>query len=279
MSIVLTWRDAAGVRTPLTDANGVRILRGVKGLGAAPVLNTIDPYVAFDGAALVSRRRNTNSLVLPMLIRDQSRAQTVVARISSLLQGPGELEYADGVNTRTLRSVIYEGGIDGDHSNTPSDRWRKIVVALTALDPWWYGASAQQTLSISAATAFSAAVAFSAAIPFNGGNSVSVNNVGDGEAYPVITLVGPFTTFDVTLGTTGWSLASALPAGNTIIVDTRPGSRGPRLNSGGIDWSLLTESSRLFTLPKGTSAIVSGATGTTGATSATASWETRYLTP
>lgn len=280
MAIALTWRDAAGVPTVLSEATGYKVLRPTMGLGVAAPQNTIEPYIAFDGAALTNRRRNTQSVIVPILLRDATRAQSKIEALASALDnGPGQLEYADGVNTRYLKNVIYDGGLGGDMSNAPATAWRKIAVSLLALDPWWYGPANSQALSTSAVTAFDAAISFDAAIPFDGGVAVGVGVVGDAEAFPVITVVGPATTLTVSVGALSWSIAGALSAADVLVVDHRPGSRGPRLNGGLVDWSLLSEASRLWTLPKGVASVISGVNGSTGATSIVMAWDPRFLAP
>lgn len=280
MTTQLTWIDSAGVSTPLVEAGGYKLLRGTMGLGEAAPQNSIDDFVAFDGAVLVKRRRSTLGLLLPLLVRHATRVQTKIEELASMLErAPGQIQYDDGVNTRTLKNVIYEGGLGGDLSNAPFPVWRKVAVALLALDPWWYGPANSQALSTSAVTAFDAAIAFDSAIAFDGGAATGVNVSGDTDAYPVITVQGPATTLTVGSGGLVWSIAAALSASDVLIVDHRPGSRGPRLNAGGVDWSLLTEASRLWTLPRGVASVVTGIVGGSGATAINMSWEPRYLTP
>lgn len=280
MAITLTWRDVAGAATVLSEATGYKVQRPTMGLGVAAPQNTLENYIAFDGAALTNRRRNTQSLIVPLLVRDATRAQTKIEALATALDnGPGQLEYADGVNTRYLKNVIYDGGLGGDMSNAPVSAWRKLAVSLLALDPWWYGPANSQALSTSAMTAFDAAVSFDAAIPFDGAVAVGVSVVGDAEAFPVITAVGPLTTLTVTVNGLSWSIANALSASDVLVVDHRPGSRGPRLNGGLLDWSLLTEASRLWTLPKGVASVITTLSGNTGATSIVMVWDPRFLAP
>jgi hypothetical protein len=280
MAIVLTWRDATGIPTVLSEANGYKVLRPTKGLGVAAPQNTIESLIAFDGAALTNRRRDTQSLIVPMFVRDAIRAQAKIETLATLLDnGPGQLEYADGVNTRYLKNVIYDGGLGGDLTDAPVSTWRKVNVMLLALDPWWYGPANSQALAVATPTAFDAAISFDSVLPFDGGAAVGVSIVGDAEAFPVITVTGPVTT--LTVGASGllWSVANPLLASDTLIVDHRPGSRGPRLNGGPVDWSLLSEASRLWTLAKGVTSVISGTTGSTGATSISMAWDPRYLAP
>lgn len=274
----MTWRDVDGNATVISDGSaGITLRANPAGLEAPVPSNTIDPFVAFDGGVLVNRRRPVRSIALGLYLEHASRVETVVAQLAAMLQGPGELEWSDDINTRTLRQVIYEGGLDGSGDVTLLER--SMVVSLLALDPWWYGPAMSSALSTSAATAFDAAVSFDAAIPFDGEASVGVIIAGDADAYPLITVTGPATTLTVGSGGLLWSISAPLIAGDVLVVDHRPGSRGPSKNGGLVDWSLLTAASRLFTLTPGTTSVISGATGTTGATSITMQYEPRYLTP
>lgn len=280
MTIILTWRDANNVATVLSEANGYKVLRPTMGLGVAPPQNTIEPYIAFDGAALMNRRRNTQSVILPILVRHATRAQTLIEALASMLNnGPGQLEYADGLNTRYLKNVIYDGGLSGNLSDAPNPLWRKIAVSLLALDPWWYGPGNSVTVTVTAVTAFDAVVGFDLFIPFDGGSTAGVAVVGDTDAYPVVTVTGPAATLTVGTGGLFWSIQDPLLAGDVLVVDHRPGSRGPVKNGGLVDWSLLSEASRLWTLPAGTDSVITGSTGTSGATSVVIAFEPRYLTP
>lgn len=276
-SPVLTWTAADGTVTVLDGSAGIWWRKGPIGLQAPDPTNTIDDYTSFDGGVLVNRRRSVRALILPIYLIHATRVQTVMSKLAAMLQGPGTLQYADGTDTRMLKQVIYEAGIDG--SGIANKLQRMLAVSMIALDPWWYGPANSQALSTGAVTAFDAAISFDAAIPFDGGVGAGVTVLGDAEAYPVITVIGPATTLTVSANGLSWSIAVALLSTDTLVVDHRPGSRGPRLNGGAVDWSLLTEASRLWTLPAGSTSVVSGIVGGTGATSIIMAWEPRYLTP
>lgn len=277
MTRSLTWVDAAGAATVLDGTEGIIARHAPVGLEAPAPANTIDAFASFDGGVLVNRRNPVRSIALGLYLEHPTRVETVVARLAAMLQGPGQLRWADGVNTRTLRQVIYEAGIDGSGDVTLTER--SLVVSLIALDPWWYGPAQSQLLASAAPTLFDAALAFDSAYPFDGGGSTAVIVPGDTEAWPVFTVVGPAATLVVGAGGVNWSLAAPLSAGNVLVVDHRPTSRGPRLSGGPVDWSLLTEASRLFPLANGTTPVITGATGTTAETSLMMAWEPRYLTP
>lgn len=277
MTRTMTWTDANGAATVLDGSAGITLRDKPIGLEAPNPANTVDNYMTFDGGTLVARRRPPRHCVLDLFFKHATRVETVLAEAASKLQGPGELEWADDVNTRTLREVIYEAGLDGSGFTSLLEAER--VVSLLALDPWWYGPAVSVPLSTSAETAFSAAIAFDAVLPFDGGNSTAVTVAGDGEAFPVITVTGPATTLSVTYGGLTWAIAAALGASDVLVVDSRPGSRGPSLNGGAVNWSLLTAPSRLWAVAAGAVSIMSGTTGATGATAITMVYEPRWLTP
>jgi hypothetical protein len=230
---------------------------------------------------LVKSRRTVRPIILPLMLTDPTRVQTKVASIAAALVGPSTITISDGTVTRSLLNVIYEAGLEGVRSREMAGQtWRKFAVSLLALDPWWYGASTSVQLTFAAAVAFDAAITFNNAIGFDGSDANPVTVSGYATAFPTTTITGPFTTLQVGVaGGQTFTLAAALAAGSTIIVDTKPGNRGPRLNAGAIDWSLLTPASRLWELPVGSSVLNAAATGTTGASIVEVAWRERWLTP
>lgn len=277
----LTWIDADGTSTLLNVTTGFRFLTGGVGLDVPPTELNTAAYLSSDGSVLVKRRRGHRRVALPIYINTGGSVSTAVGQAASFFQGPGTLRYT-GVNTRDLTNVIYEAGMEGDWGDdvAVNETWRKLVVGLIALDPWWYGTSTTTSLTFAAAVTFDAAITFNNAIGFDGSDANPVTVAGDASVFPTITITGPFTTLLVGFaGGQTFQLTSALAAGSTIVVDSKPGNRGPRLNAGPIDWSLLTPASRLWELPVGFSVLNAAATGNTGASLVEVSWRQRWLTP
>lgn len=273
----LTWVDQAGTATVLDGSAGILARANPVGLEAANPSNVIDDLVNFDGGVLVNRRRPVRQIALPLYFEHATRVETVLGQAATMLQGPGTLTWTDDVNVRTLKQVIYETGLDGAGETTLLEATR--VVSLLALDPFWYGAAGSAILPTDAVTAFNAAISFNSVTAFNGGGTLAVTVPGDVEAYPVVTVTGPVDTLTVGSGGAAWELASPLSPSDTLIVDHRPGSRGPRKNGGLVSWVLLTEASRLWPLDKGITTVIVGATGATAETTIVLAFESRYLTP
>lgn len=284
MTVTVTCTPASGAAVELNDPDsGCEVLKGAVGLDGPPVSNNISAYLSSDGGVLVKARRTVRPIVLPLILRHATRAQTKVAEIATaFMAGPSTITFSDGINTRELQNVIYEAGLEGDWARDRSlPTWHKVAVSLLALDPWWYGATDTVAFQINIQVAFDdAATTFDAVVSFDAASTNPILVEGDAPAFPVTTIVGPFDTLQVGLaGGQSFALAAPLADGDIVTVDTRPGSRGPSRNGGAIDWSLLTPASRLWELQVGTSVMNVAATGESGSSGIEMSWRERWLTP
>jgi hypothetical protein len=138
----LTWTDANGDTLVLTDPDtGIEMMLGGIGFDVPPMSNTTAGYVSLDGSTLVKRRRDARPLTFGLYIRDAVRLRTVVSDVARALQGPGVLTFDDDTNVRSLFNVIYDGGLEGEWSADMGLQrfgWRKLVVSMLALNPWWH---------------------------------------------------------------------------------------------------------------------------------------------
>lgn len=279
----ISWTDADGGVTELQDrANGLGVLlAGSFGLNAPPVELNAAALVSLDGSLLVKRRRGVRDVMLPLFVESSLDLQAKVRTLTSALQGPGTLTLSDGTVTRSLLDVYYDSGLGGEYGSDQyvPDRWQKFPLSLLALDPWWYGDAQTVTLAFGNDTAFDDASTSFDSGPFDGGATTPAAISGDATALPSFTFTGPFDTCQVGIaGGSSMVLASALAAGNTITVNTARGDRGPRLNGGAIDWSLLTPESRLFELPVGVVSMFTSSSGTTGSSALEMTYRERWLT-
>ena len=279
------WVAADGRIVELSAVNGYTILAGVQGLDSPPVELFTEARTEGDGSVLVKRRTGVRYVAVPMYVNTGSHIRDAVSFLSDVFRGPGQLRVSDdGVNYRTLRDVYYETGLAGDESRGVSmpSAWRKVVVSLQALDPWWYGNAEGQVMSLGGVSGFSASgIDFDDPdVPFDGGSSTTFQVGGHEAAYPVWTLSGPFTTCIVLVnGSQQFQLAAAVADGDYVTVDTRPGSYGPSLNGGAVDWSILTAASRLPVLAPGSVSVTVSSSGTDAGSTVIAEYEPRWLTP
>jgi hypothetical protein len=307
MTMSLTWFDVDDVAHPLTAANGVTVQRGVSGLDGPPRQNSVVVAGGSDGGVLLHARRGVRQIVLPLMFADVATTRTMI----SALQGPGRLvATTDGV-ARRLRDIVYEAGLEGEWSATAGGiegaPWRKVAVALLALDPFWYGDEQEIVLSspavpaawngaiawsspypwngpgvgISAGVVWNSAQPWNAALPWNGGQVVSPNVLGDVASWPRFEFTGPASSFELIHLRTGERVASAtsLSAGQTLVVETQPGAARGITLAGASVWDRVTlDSTAEMQLEPGDSlGVVMGGTGVDSTFRVT--WTDRWLTP
>lgn len=282
--MTLTWQTGDGTVVPLDGTEGVAVLNGTAGFDVPPVELQIEQRVAFDGGVVFRRRMPPRPVTLRLELDETVMTMRQLAAMFADPSASGTLIATTNAVERTLESVVYESGLEGDSS---SDRgyglgWRDVTVGLLAMDPWWLGPQETADLNFAAATGFNAAVGFNDSLtPFNGGDSKTVPVAGDTAAFPVFVIDGPFTTLTVVhpASLESIELSAALADGDQIVIDATPGNRGPRLNGGDVDWSLLTPASRLFTLVPTADTVSINSTGSSGNSAVEVRWRNRYLVP
>jgi hypothetical protein len=289
---LLKWVSSEGIEVFLDGSTGVSVLRGASGLDCPPRALSIDERVTGAGGVLIRERTPTRTVGLPI------KVDTGLANLSLLQQafrtGFGTLIAGSG---RELRNVYYESGLEGiwdaSHGGIGDMIMRQFPLKLLALDPMWYGPMVTYDLTLGAQTLWSPNLIWSPHIPWSGGGSQTVEVEGDDDVWPVWSVLGPVTNLSAGLGTgRAWQVVPALTAGagptDVVTVDHRDGSKGPRYGSptipgfpeGLIDWSILTEVSRVdWPLPKGVNSVVLGGSDTTVDTLFTVAWEERWFSP
>jgi hypothetical protein len=286
--MTLTWFGDDGQVFNLSGTTGVVLVEEPFGLYEIPTDLVIDPRVSVDGGALITQRRGPRALTLPLMVDGDARALHAQA-LKSFGSG-GELRYDAADGQRWLRKVVLESvdaNVSGqDYAYRGTD---VFTVSLIALDPWWYGEPELIEVDLDdEGTAWDAPIDWDANVPWDGGWAVEIDIAGDAPASPVWGLTGPLTTLTVVSGEQAWRWTSARTISQAGQIDTRPGNRGPRLGTdltsgfaapGWIDWTLLDQASRLFTLPAGASDLIVGPTGQGAGARLFGAYEPRYLTP
>jgi hypothetical protein len=295
----LRWQTGDGQVVPLDDTAGIKVLRGVTGLGVAPVEAAREERVGDDGAVSFRRRRGVRPFTIPIqidtaVISFEAAAALfepvllppVVAGGAPRLQG-GTLIATNGGGERSLEGVSYDTGMEDEWSDTAGGigdwSWKQFRgLTLTADDPWWYGPLESITLNIAAETPIDDASTLidDPNTPIDGGSSTTVPVAGQADAYARFVIDGPFTTL-ILSGPNGETneLAASLADGDQIVIDWTPSRRGPRLNGGRVSWSLLTASHQRFVLGRPSTVVSVSATGTTANSNVDLLWRNRYLTP
>ena len=159
---------------------------------------------------------------------------------------------------------------------------RTILTFRAANDPLWY-----DTTPVSLTFVAGTAVAFFPGTPFLLSPSAifsspfDVNNIGDAETWPIITLTGPGSNIVLRNLTSGEKLeflsSFALTAGQTLTIDTREGKRTVTRNDGTKHYDKLTVDSTMWPVYKGINSLQLDMTATTVASSLTLTYFKRYF--
>lgn len=268
----VTWIDADGNRYPLTEDGNAILLEGAIGLDAAPIDVQSDDRPG-DGAALSNVRAPAKTLALPLLFEDLDVLDTIA---ESFIGRSSTLEINNGTRSRELIDVYYVAGLEGDAGGDRyqdgDQPWRTYIVELKALDPYWYGPDESVALGvpetpndydaaigydtpvpydgpragISGGVAYDTGIGYDTARPYDGGLNVGFGLTSRLGAWPVITVNGPATSFQVVHLRTGQvvKLRTGVTLGDDakLVIDCRPTTRSIK-RDGTAAWQMVTPDS------------------------------------
>ncbi|MGE3267148.1 MAG: hypothetical protein AB7P40_00275 [Chloroflexota bacterium] len=288
----VAWVDPDNVAHSLDDGETIRYTRGSVGLGLPP-LDIVRSEVPYQPGSRVRRVRTTErELTLPFLLQADAYAdlrtqKQVMQRYlwSSDAEGDdvryGYLRFTLVTgDTRQIRALYLEG-LEGDTSQQYVT-WEDIALTFLCPDGWFEDISD----TVVTFTKGAAAVTWFGRpwFPFTllGStliDSVSVDNTGDLEAWPIWTLTGPANSPVFRNLTTGaiLSIPYNVPAGGTLTIDTRPGYRRVVDQTGNSRYGVIPAGSTLWSLARGLNQISVSAGSTTTATALTMNYRRRYL--
>lgn len=255
----------------------------VTGIDLAPREIVADRIAGMDGSRLVQINTLDRDVVIPFLVRPQTRTchevRAQVSRLRRVLDyrrvdyaaNDGHLDIVgtsgDGFS-RSLR-VAYVEGAEGFYADR-GPGWAVFALRFLAVDPYWRGGewttplvgvdTTPPFLSTSGAHAWPRMLAPSVVI----GADMPVDVQGDVPSAPVLDIVGPATSTTVT-SPSGMSVTiGAIGAGESFRLDTR--RRVSVALNGSEAWGLLGASPRWAPLAPGATTISVVATGATAAT-------------
>jgi hypothetical protein len=309
----VTWIDADGVRYPMTFDVGMGLMDGAIGLGASPVEIRTDER-AVDGSAVNNVRSPSKTLALPVMFEDSNLLDTVA---ESFIGRPSTLEVATAARTRQLLNVYYVSGLEGTaaqgnegwKNDGSGSRWFRRTLELKATDPYWYGP--EQVLGLGVPTtpntwdaaiawdspipwdgagggitsgqAWDAAVAWDAALPWDGGVNVDLGITSRVGAWPIITVNGPATSFQVVHLGTGQTvyMNTDTPLGDDskLVIDSRPGAYRSIKVDGALAWQRVSPASDPAMQVKMGDLLSISLGGTDPGSYITISWRQRWRMP
>lgn len=249
----ITWIDPDGGTFQLSD------MRGITGRGLPPSSFNDMVVPLQPGSMFRSVRDEARQVVVPIVIegtstidyREQLRALAASLHPS---ESPGTLRVAtvDG-QTRDLACWYLDGF--GWIEEYPT--WAIPSLAFRAADPYWYDANDTQAdftpdtpapffpffpLRLSSAEIFA---------------SVSIDNPGEVDVWPVWTITGPGSLVTLINHTTDktLSLQADLEDGETVTIDTRRGQKSVVKDDGSNLFGQLVTGSVMWPLPPGPSTV------------------------
>lgn len=282
----VSFTDPAGAVTNFNDwANGWVLQPGAKGLDMPQYAFSQDESPGIDGYAIRQVRAGGKEIALPIAFwADDSRAAYLTRRRSLIRslnpkRGLGTLTVAQADGTARTIAACYNAGLEGDESlDAAGARWCMGVLTFACPSPFWLGAEVT--------TEWRAAVAgtFFPILPLVVGNSqvlgsVTVDNDGDDDAYPIWTITGPATAVSLTNVTTGevLVLTHTITLGDTIVIDTRERQQTALLNGTTNLWGDISDASAMWALEPGINDLTLTVTGSTSNTRVRMTYQPRYL--
>jgi phage-related protein len=225
-------------------------------------------------------RHDERLATIPVVVPGPTAGRDELRRWAAALdpvKGEGTLTVVQGDYAGRELVCVYETGLE-----TFSEEQAQLglaTLAFRAADPYWKDA----TESALTATISSTSFTWFPFLPLELGASdvfaaATIANVGDVEAWPVITAVGPGSDLNVTNQTTGdmWHLTGAVNPGSQVVVDHRPGLKSARVDGVNV-FGRLTSDSVLWPLVPGPNRISIGFGAATVQSSVTFTWRNRWL--
>ena len=230
---VATWTSPDGALWDLTDdislPFGVSTLNGVAGIGAAPRAVTRRP-LATGGTAGRWSHADEQLIAWPLYVHDDNNPAGFTGLWRQITRAftsttppagtprPGTLRITREDGSWREIGCIYLGGFE--EADDQGQGWdnNTAVLSLVAPDPWWYGPSVV-ALSFDHTLARSYLNPYETVSPSAAQGEQMIDVLGDVDALPVWTLIGPATSYTVTLPTGSFTFDAALLGGESVVVD------------------------------------------------------------
>lgn len=282
----VAFTDPAGAVTLFTDwENGWVLQPGARGLDMPAYAFTQDESPGIDGYDVRQVRAEGKEIALPISFwADDSRTAYLTRRrtlIRSLnpKRGPGTLTVTQPDGAARTIAAYYTAGLEGDESlDAAGARWCTTVLTFGCPSPYWLGP--EVTTEWKTGTTGT----FFPVLPLTVGDSnvlgsVTVDNDGDDNAYPVWTVTGPATSVTLTNTTTGdvLLLTRTITGTDTVVIDTRERRQTAVLNDVTNLWGNLSTASTMWPLVTGINDLTLSVAGSTTATRVRMTYQPRYL--
>jgi len=249
------WIDPGGTTTTLAT------LRGKKGVFMPNYDTAVSKLPDGSGGLLTSVSVQPRAVDVPVQVNASNfdtlrTAVRALAKALNARNGQGLLKVTRSGVARQL-NCVYKGGLE--QAAYFSDTYIEATLSFEAVDPLWYATAAtaaDYAIQVGASSFFPFfPLIVKASAVFN---KSTINNPGDESAWPIWTITGPGTNPVFLNNTSGESLGLtlSLAAGETLVIDTRPGVKTIESGAGANLFEYLNASARaLWPLLAGNNAV------------------------
>lgn len=291
MSEIVEWIDADGVSLTLNSPSVTlyQVDWDVTGRFMPRIETQVDEIPGRAGALLRDTRHGIHEFVLPLSIAASSEAnlrsvlRDLVDRMDPT-RGVGKIRVTSPIGDQREINCVYAAGLEmAEREGVSGPEYQECPLAFTAHDPYWYDPSpAEQSFSVTDTPDFFPILPVRLTSSELVADGVATNS-GSVDAWPVWTITGPGSSITLRNLTTSKFLTLdgvTLQAGESAVIDTRPGYRTVTQNDGTNLYPYLTLFSTLWPLARGANSVRLEMTGVDAAVSElTLSYYQRYLSP
>lgn len=283
MAETVEWIDAAGTSSVL------EVEWNVSGRFAPPVAMEEEAIPGQPGLRLRTVRHRERDFTLPLWITAASEAalRTALRQLIAKMdptRGAGKVRVTGPGGDQREIECYYSGGLEMAErlGDTSGPLLQRGIATFRAHDPYW------QDTTDTAAGPWQIGTAPGSFFPFFPLRlssseifaATTITNLGDVDAWPVWTIVGPGSAISLKNLTTGKSLtlSTTISAGSSVVIDTRPGKKTVTRSDGVNLYSSLSSTSSLWPLRYGANSIqIEMAGATAGVSSVSLLRRHRYL--
>jgi hypothetical protein len=278
--VSISWIDQDGTETPFLGVSA-----GTVGRGVPPVRPLVTTQPNRAGAVYSGSLHCVRRLSVPFELFSDGDTTGADVRTAvrewalrlATLTAPGKIRCRTEVGD--LREIVawYVGGLELVENIA---HYQAATLEFDCPDPYWV----DTVDTVSQASGASGITSFFPFFPLSLSASeiaaeITINNTGDLEAWPVISIAGPAVNPTLRNFTTGQvlTLTRTVAAGETVTLDARPGARTVTLQDGTPLYSLLT-TRQWWPLARGTNRVRLEASSTTASSLLSVSYRRRFLT-
>jgi hypothetical protein len=287
MADQFVWSAPDGTTIDFTDeGSGYRVLAsGTRGLRSVTYEMVTSKYAGMDGETVDAIRAVGNEITLGLMVNAEGEAN-FRKRARSLVRamrpkaGLGTLRVASTFGDVRSLDCYCTGGLEGDESPDAilTGAWWRLALKFYAPDPWWYGEQETYDVGLGSGSSFFPIPPITLAPATVQGHFTVDLTESDTVVYPQWVVTGPGSSLTLTNITTGRVITvnAALAAGETMVIDTRPGLQSVRKADGTNLMGTLDSDPALWPLIDGVNEVSAALTGATTASRIAGVWRARY---